>query len=158
MPYKDKEKERARGIRRREYFRKYNLDKYRKFRLEHPLKPIKLGLCRDEVGIIGEKEFLKTFPNAKWIGYPYDGECSYGRVDIKTSKPHPFDYTNCKRWRFDISRQIGKVDNFILFCLNEKSEIARLLVVPANSLTTKSGITIMVGRKSKYDKFIVPHI
>ena len=52
MPYKDKEKEKARGIRRREYFRKYNLDKYRKFRLEHPLKPIKLEWLEENLNTI----------------------------------------------------------------------------------------------------------
>lgn len=157
MPYKSKAKEYARSVGRKEYFRK----RYKRLRGLIP-KALqgrhKFGLSPNDVARMGEKSFLKMFVNSKWVGRPYDGICLfYGKVDIKTSKPYIYDSSGRKRWRFSIKRQLGKIDNFILFCLNENSEINKLLVVPAKGLKIV-GITIYVGGKSKYDKFVVPHI
>jgi hypothetical protein len=160
MPYKDKNREKERSIRRRGYFREYSAK--RRGNLGYNTDRLYCS-SPNGVGIIGEKFFLESFSGSKWVGKPYDGECSYGKVDIKTSKPHGYKSkyesdSKRSRWRFGISRQTKVVDNFILFCLDENSEIVKMLVVPSEDVRGITGITMMVGSHSKYDRYIVPHI
>ena len=158
VPYKDKEKERQRSIGRRGYFREYSAKRRGSVYNEDRLY---CSSCNG-VGLVGERAFLKIFPSSKWVGKPYDGECSYGRVDVKTSKPHGYKSKyrsddKRRRWRFGV-RQKNIVDSFILFCLDEDSNIVKTLVVPAEDVVNICGITIVVGSVSKYDKYIVPYI
>ena len=143
MPYKDKEKEKARGVRRRAYFR----ERYRSQREPNS----NLSGSPNSVGALGEKLFLESFPGAKWVGLPHDGFCCLGKVDIKTSRP--VEHVNGRtRWKFHLIRQRGVVDNFILFCLEKDLNVAKVLVVPDKELQANN-ITILTDTESKYDKY-----
>jgi len=145
MPYKNKEKERTRGISRRAYFR----NRLRKIKGIESSRPV--GMSPNIVGRVGERLFLGKVRGASWVGRPYDGKCYLGRVDVKTAKPTNHK-NGQKKWKFHLSRQRRLVDSFILFCLGEDLNTIKVLVVPDKELTVND-ISILVGSKSKYDKY-----
>jgi hypothetical protein len=145
MPYKDKEKEKARGISRRAYFRERS-------RLLRNTQELPISMTTNVVGSVGEKLFLDKFSDASWVGRPYDGECYLGKIDVKTSKPTYHNLCKKKKWKFHLARQRGIVDNFILFCLEDDLNINKVLVVPDKDLEVND-VTIMLNSKSKYDKY-----
>lgn len=129
-------------------------EKKKAYYKEHPrYKKFEIDANCKRVGRIGEVSFLTEFPNAKWIGRPYDGECNLGKVDIKTSRPT--NHRNGKmKWKFHLLLQRGIVDSFILFFLTSESKIEKVMIIPDAELKVND-ITVVMGSPSKYDRYTI---
>jgi len=148
MPYREErlepwgEKAKARSQRRREYFRKYQLEKYG-VGADRESKPNN----DDSTGVYGEKIALSQLAKSKWAGGLHDIDWRGKKLDVKTSLISVFG--PYERWKFSLARQKRKVDLFLLICLDRERNVQRMFLVPDSKVTAKN-ITIMVGGKTKY--------
>lgn len=153
MPYKDGSwgpQAKAKSKQRLEYFKKYQKEKYGH---KHTNRQEDLNI-KDSLGTYGEKIFLKLFDKATWIGKDYDA-CWLGeKIDVKTSSPTKTSGGK-DRWKFHLKRQRGKVDTFVLFCVDENRTLKKLIILPDKDLTVDD-ISINVGsQKSKYLSYAI---
>ena len=158
MSYKDGswgKQAKLRSKRRREYFREYRRRNPQKANYKQKANYNKINRSKsvgsdDSTGIIGEKLALKFLAESKWVGDLYDMEWKNKKIDVKTSKPIKFRQSF--KWKFSLERQKSKVDYFILFCLRSSNQLEGMYVIPDKEITVKN-ISIVVGSKSKYDKY-----
>lgn len=143
MSYKDPEKERQRGIRRREYFREY--------RHKHPqiskYKPIK------SIGYEGEVLALNILVGSKKINRPCDLSWNGKLIDVKTAKP-TIQKGGGNRWKFLLSRQKNKIDLFLLIRKDDNNKVIDIHLIPNEDIRGKN-ISFNENTVIKHSKYLL---
>lgn len=123
------------------------------------------GGSSDSVGLVGETLFKKLFPEAIYENdSKFQAKCDFTlhglRVDIKTSSLRENKVRGggtIDRWGFNCySDEINKIDFFVCFCLSRDStSVDKILLLPSEMVTTKTGGLSVSPRASKWDDFAV---
>ena len=99
------------------------------------------------MGLIEEKGFKIDRMTTK---YPFDLLVNNNiKVDVKVGKPG--DIRGSRVHTFRTAKKYATCDLYMIFALKEDEEIERLFIIPGSELKV---VTLCIGRKSKYDKYI----
>lgn len=119
----------------------------------------------DKIALIGELYFKNLFPEAVYENdNKFQAKCDFtlygNNIDIKTSslrnqKARSGNYV--KRWGFTcFNNEEQPIDFFVCFCLKENSkDIHKILLIPSELVTTKTGGMSISIFGSKWDSFEV---
>lgn len=84
--------------------------------------------------------------------YPYDLLVNQNiRIDVKVGKPYRNKKDNSRYHTFNLYKKYATCDIYIIICLDEKENIEKLLIIPANKLKITQ---LSLGKNSVYDTYI----
>ena len=118
-----------------------------------------------KIGGWGEQFALNALEGSVLVGKPTDLNWEGQRVDVKTSrKRHPKlrSYATGEWfvgktffWKFDLKRQKGRADSYLLICLDEYEQVEHMFLIPVNKLKVDQ-LNLAESRLDEYSDFIVP--
>lgn len=83
--------------------------------------------------------------------FPYDILVDRAvKIDVKASRLFE-NYGKSKYYTFNLEKKEQTCDVFVFYCINEKNEIEKTLIIPAYVLSGKKQFSL--GLKSMYDKY-----
>ncbi len=119
------------------------------------------GNDRDKIGIFGEYLFKKFVPNAKDLNAStFQSKCDYEifglQVDVKTSKPRQLNKRyESKSWSFSFKKQSLIADFIVCFCLDDKKDLIRTLLVPKEFFIGLQTVSVSCNGASKWIDYAV---
>jgi hypothetical protein len=148
MPYKDTIKEKERTLKRKDYFR----ERYHRLR--------DMGLWKYEykpngtsMGYRGEIFANKLLVGSKRVYRPSDLFWEGKLVEVKTSSLIRTKSRNFG-WKFLLTRQLHKVDLFLLICKDESGKVQYVLLIPDKDIEVKN-LTISKSGITKFSKYLL---
>jgi hypothetical protein len=123
------------------------------------------GSATDRIAILGEGFFKKAVPDAidnneseyqSTIDFTVNGYS----VDVKTSRlhdkrPNSKGGKDPERWSFCINKQKDKADFFVLYALSKENKPQHVFLVPNETATSRSIISIPMTLSSKWADFMI---
>lgn len=121
------------------------------------------GGTKDQIGLIGERLFRKSFPDAedqndKSYQPLFDFMLRGLKIDIKTSFPRDSKARGSKvlyRWGFNTKRQ-QSADYIICYCMSgdfENYELAKILLIPNEFINNIQTVSVSCQGFSKWLEF-----
>jgi hypothetical protein len=164
MPYKDKEKQtlydRSRREKRKQYWKDYRAKKQGD-KFYSTKDPEVRRLCV-EIGKSGEKKAKELLKGSKHIKGLIDFSWEGKKVEVKTSmmrrhrlrryRDGGWFLSNKYHWRFNLAKQKGKTDLFLLLCQDEEGNLHRAYLIPDEDLTV-SQLNLAESRLPNYEKY-----
>ena len=142
MPYKTGSwgvQAQERSKRRKSYFQQKKEEYFKRLGLKY----------HEGVGYVGEGEALQVLKvKDRSSDRSFDILWNNKKVDVKTA------IINKSRWQFDLHRQKGKIDYFLILCKNKKKETQYMFLIPDEDLKVK-GLVISENRIMKYKDYLI---
>lgn len=111
----------------------------------------KFGEKLEDYCVLQIQEKLKLQCEKTNSRFPYDILVNRAvKVDVKASRLFE-NYGKSKYYTFNLEKKEQTCDVFVFYCINEKNEIEKTLIIPAYILSGKKQFSL--GFKSMYDKY-----
>ena len=114
------------------------------------------GTPKDQLATFAESGFKRLVPDAinmnsvEWQS-KYDFSVNGYKIDIKSAtQKRGLKRSNSMRWAFSIKKQSVICDFICCFCMNEKREIEKILLIPRELFEGMQTISVATSGNSKW--------